>query len=269
MSAPRESWVETVAGLLREGPLRPNQLARRAARLRPFEEASFETVGSVLGPDPRFGLDAEGRWHLVRGLAGARSSLGFLDYAVVDVETSGGAYEDGHRIIELAVVEVREGVATDEFQSLVHPGRRIAPSVARLTGITDAKVADAPRFRDVADEVRRRLRHHVFVAHNARHDWAFVGGQLREALGEVPCVHRLCTEQLSRRLLASQRRHHLDALCRRFGVEVYGRHRALGDARATALILKRLLDEAGRRGVRDLRGLDRFLAGPRGRDPVD
>lgn len=269
MSAPRKSWVETVAGLLREGPLHPDELARRTARLRPFGEESPAPVGSVLGPDPRFHLDAEGRWHLIRGLAGARSSLGFLDYAVVDVETSGGAYGDGHRIIELAIVELREGVVTSEFQSLVNPERRIAPSVTRLTGIDDARVANAPRFEDVAGEVRSRLEHHVFAAHNAGHDWDFVGGQLREALGEAPRVRRLCTEQLSRRLLASQRRHHLDALCRRFGVEVHGRHRALGDARAAALILKCLLDEAERRGIRDLQGLDRLLAGPAGRDPVD
>ena len=269
MGAPRASWVETVARLLRDGPLDPEAIARRTAGHRTPEESSPARIASLLGPDPRFRLDSAGRWRLNRGLAGVRSSLGFLDYAVVDVETTGGPYPAGHRIIELAIVELREGVVRREFQSLVNPGRRIAPSVTRLTGISEARVAAAPRFGDIAREVRKRLHHHVFVAHNADHDWAFVGGELRRALGDAPEVWRLCTEQLSRRLLASQRRHHLDALCGRFGVEVHGRHRALGDARAAAHILKGLLEEAGRRGVRDLGALRRLLARPAGRDPVD
>ena len=267
MSTSRRSWIETVARLLRDGPLDPEAIARRTAELRSFEEESAEVIASLLGPDPRFRLDSEGRWHLNRGLASVRSSLGFLDYAVVDVETTGGAYRAGHRVIELAIVEVREGVVTNEFRSLVNPGRDIAPSVTRLTGISEARVAGAPRFGDIAGEVWRRLDHHVFVAHNADHDWAFVGGELRRTLGAAPEVRKLCTEQLSRRLLASQRRHHLDALCGRFGIEVHGRHRALGDARAAAQVLKRLLEEVGRRGVRDLRALERLLARPAGRDP--
>ena len=269
MSAARDSWVEAIAGLLGDGPLHPNELARRANRLRAFGQESPALIASLLGPDPRFRLDPEGRWQLTPGLAGVRSSLGFLDYAVVDVETTGGAYEEGHRIIELAIVELREGVVTREFQSLVNPERGIGASVTRLTGISATRVAAAPRFRDIAGEIRSRLEHRVFAAHNADHDWAFVGGQLREALGDAPRMQRLCTEQLSRRLLASQRRHHLDALCGRFGIEVHGRHRALGDARAAAGILKHLLQETERKGVRDLRALRELLVGPGGRDPVD
>lgn len=268
MSASRASWIETVAELLGDGPLHADELARGATRTRAFEEESPASIASLLGPDPRFCLDSEGRWALTPGLAGVRSSLGFLDYAVVDVETTGGAYEAGHRIIELAIVELREGVVTREFQSLVNPGRSMAASVTRLTGISGARVARAPRFRDIAGDVRDRLDRHVFVAHNVEHDWAFVGGQLGEALGDAPRLQRLCTEQLSRRLLSSQRRHHLDALCGRFGVEVHGRHRALGDARAAARVLKCLLEEAERRGVRDLWALRAFLARPPGRDPV-
>jgi len=184
MSAARDSWVETIAGLLGDGPLHPTELARWANRLRAFGQESPALIASLLGPDPRFRLDPEGRWQLTPGLAGVRSSLGFLDYAVVDVETTGGAYQDGHRIIELAIVELREGVVTREFQSLINPQRDIAASVTRLTGISATRVAAAPRFRDIAGEIRSRLEHRVFAAHNVDHDWAFVGGQLREAEGD-------------------------------------------------------------------------------------
>ena len=269
MSGARDSWVERIAGLLGDGPLHPNELARQANRLRALGQESPALIASLLGPDPRFRLDPEGRWQLTPGLAGVRSSLGFLDYAVVDVETTGGAYEDGHRIIELAIVELREGVVTREFQSLVNQQRRIGARVTRLPGISTTRVAAAPRFRDIAGEIGSRLEHRVFAAHNADHDWAFVGGQLREALGDAPRVQQVCTEKLSRRLLASQRRHHLDALCGRFGIEVHGRHRALGDARAAAEVLKHLLEATERKGVRDLRALHELLVDPEGRDPVD
>lgn len=260
MGAARKSWIEGVARLLKDAPLHAGELAEVMGGPRGFKEDATALIASLLGPDPRFRLDREGRWRLNPGLATVRSSLGFLDYAVVDVETTGGAYEAGHRIIELAIVELREGVVTREFRSLVNPGRPIKPSVRRLTGISEGKVARAPSFADIAGRVRSRLEHHVFVAHNADHDWTFVAGQLQEALAGVPVVQRICTEQLSRRLLASQRRHHLDALCGRFGVQVHGRHRALGDARAAARILVFLLDEAERRGVRDLQALRMLLA---------
>ena len=122
MSASRESWVETVASLLRDGPLGPEGLARGTPGLQEFGKESPEFIASLLGPDPRFRLDSDGRWHLNRALAGARSSLGFLDYAVVDVETTGGAYEAGHRIIELAIVELREGVVNRELPESGQPG---------------------------------------------------------------------------------------------------------------------------------------------------
>ena len=255
MGASRKSWIDAVATLLKDTPLHAGELAERIGGVDGVEEVSSALIASLLGPDPRFLLDREGRWQLNPGLATVSSSLGFLDYAVVDVETTGGAYEAGHRIIELAIVELREGVVTREFRSLVNPERSIKPSVRRLTGISEAKVAMAPRFADIAGEVCSRLERHVFAAHNADHDWAFVAGQLREALGAAPRVQRICTEQLSRRLLASQRRHHLDALCGRFGIQVHGRHRALGDARAAARILVFLLEEAERRGARDLQAL--------------
>ena len=260
MGTSRESWTQAAARLLKQAPLPSAELAERLTELHGFGGDAPALVTSLLGPDPRFRLDSHGRWHLDEALAAVSSSLGFLDYAVVDVETTGGAYEAGHRIIELAIVELREGVFRREYRSLVNPERGITPSVTQLTGITDAMVAGAPRFADIAGEVRSRLEHHVFVAHNVDHDWAFVAGQLQDARAEPPHTERICTEQLSRRLLASQRRHHLDALCGRFGIQVHGRHRALGDARAAARILVCLLQEAERRGIRDLQGLRKLLA---------
>lgn len=71
-------------------------------------------------------------------------------YAVVDVETTGGTPARGHRITEVAVVEIRDGFISEDFQTLVNPGRSIPSRIAELTGITDDMVAGAPFFEDVA-----------------------------------------------------------------------------------------------------------------------
>ncbi|MCH8962504.1 MAG: 3'-5' exonuclease [Bacteroidetes bacterium] len=97
------------------------------------------------------------------------------------------------------------------------------------------------------------------MAHNARFDWGWVSRQLAEAIGEVPDVERLCTVQMARRLIPRLRHRNLDAVTRHFGIDVADRHRAHGDALATARVLIRLLDEASRQGLSDLHALRSFL----------
>ena len=190
--------------------------------------------------------------------------LSRLCYAVVDVETTGGSYEAGHRITEVAVVEVRRGAVTDSFHTLVHPGRPVWSTAERLTGITDAMLAAAPAFDEVAEDVFRRLAGRVFVAHNAGFDWGWVRAQLRDALGDVPEVKRLCTVSLARRLASELRYRNLGSLADHFDIPIDQRHRAHGDALATARILLRLLDRAESLGIGDLHSLKRYR--PRRRD---
>jgi DNA polymerase-3 subunit epsilon len=164
-------------------------------------------------------------------------------------------------VTEVAVVEIRDGTISDDFHTLVNPGRRIPRRIAALTGITDAMVAEAPFFEDVAEELFQRLDGRVFVAHNVSFDWRFVSAQLGDALGQVPGGPRLCTVQLARRLAPELPRRNLDAVASHFGIPIHERHRALGDALATARILLRLLDEAGARGASDLHSLRELLTG--------
>lgn len=120
-------------------------------------------------------------------------------------------------------------------------------------------VSSAPYFDHIASDVLERLQDRVFVAHNARFDWGFVSQQLAEAIGEVPRVERLCTVGMARRILPRLRRRNLDALARHFDIGITARHRAHGDALATARVLLRLLDEAGNLGLTDLESLKAFL----------
>lgn len=258
--APRSpSLVRTAFERLSDGPLHTLELARDVLGLRGNPGAVSAAVFQLLGADTRFRVDGEGVWSLDPSAAALGASLADLSFAVVDVETTGGPFDRGHRITELAIVEVQGGRIVDEYRTLVNPGRRIPPTVSALTGITDAMVAEAPYFDHVAEEVLRRLEGRVFVAHNVAFDWHFVSAQLLDALGQEPDVPRLCTVRMVRRLVPAVRRRNLDVVARYFGVEIQGRHRAYGDALATARVLLRLLDEVGGRGIHDLDGLQRLL----------
>jgi DNA polymerase III subunit epsilon len=147
--------------------------------------------------------------------------------AFVDIETNGGvATIDG--ITEVGIVEVDED-GVREWSHLVRPEGRIPEFIERLTGISNAMVADAPTFAELAEEIYDRLDGRLFIAHNARFDYGF----LRNAFERVGMPLRpavLCTVKLSRALYPEHKRHGLDSLIERHGLQVADRHRALGDA---------------------------------------
>jgi DNA polymerase-3 subunit epsilon len=198
--------------------------------------------------------------------AGATADrLATLSYAVVDVETTGGSPWSGHRVTEIAAVVVRDGRVAHAFETLVNPERSIPPYVVRLTHITPAMVRDKPTFRDLCPRIVDVLGGHVFVAHNAAFDWGFVCAELGRAGWSLPVGRRLCTVRLARRLLPHLRRRSLDHVAHHYGVAVTDRHRAMGDAMATAHCFLRLLDDAGRRGLDTWSDVDRLLRARRRR----
>ncbi len=249
--------VQRVAARLQDGPAHTLALAREVMGLAGHPGAASAAVFSLLGQDPRFVVDAGGTWRLHEGSPGA--ALRDLSYAVVDVETTGGGPHRGHRITEIAVVHVDGGEVSDEYATLINPGRTIPPVVRSITGISPGMVEGAPYFEHVADRVAELLEGRVFVAHNARFDRGFVRAELIEARGEAPSFESLCTVRMARGLLPRLRRRNLDALASHYGIPIHGRHRAGGDAMATARILIRLLDEAALQGVHDLEALRRVL----------
>jgi len=263
------SLVQRAADELKAAPLPAGELARRVMGLSGPEDATAMTLQALLGPDPRFRVSADGIWSLETAFLRVGPSLGILDYAVVDVETTGGDPATGDRIIEVAVIEIRDGMISREYRSLVNPRRRIPPRIIELTGITDAAVAEAPPFDEVADEVAARLGGRVFVAQNASFDRKFLAAQMEESIGAIPPAEVLCTVRMARRLVPELRKRNLDALSRHFGIQIHGRHRAYGDALATARIFLRLMDEASTRGIRDLHQLVTYLGGDLGSDRSD
>src|SRR5258706_7777962 len=97
-----------------------------------------------------------------------------LDRALIFLDLEGtGATAHSDRIPEIGVVEVDNGRHIGEWSSLVNPERPIPPLIESLTGITDAMVAKAPTFADLAEDLYQRLAGKTLVAHNAPFEYRF------------------------------------------------------------------------------------------------
>jgi DNA polymerase-3 subunit epsilon len=205
---------------------------------------------ALVGADPRVAQTPEGRWTLVGSANDAASpNLDACRFAVVDVETTGTSARAGGRIVELAVVALDGNEPRVAFHSLVNPGVPLPLFITRLTGISDAAVRAAPRFEEIADAVLASLAGTVFVAHSVRFDWGFVAAELERTRGLLLQGPRICTVRLARRLLPPLDRRNLDSVAQFLGIPIEGRHRATGDAVATARILGRMLGIARERGA--------------------
>jgi DNA polymerase-3 subunit epsilon len=217
---------------------------------------------ALLAADPRFSRTTDGRWTLVPSVA-ASPALDNCRFAVVDVETTGTRARRGDRVIEVAVVGSPRGAAPGSadpqllFHTLVNPGVPIPAFVATLTGITESAVRQAPPFDAVVDGLLDALRGAVFVAHNARFDWAFLSAEVERARGLVLQGPRVCTMRLARRLLPELPRRNLDTVTRHFGITIAGRHRAVGDAVAAARVLAKLVGMARDLGAVTLADLEK------------
>ncbi len=159
-----------------------------------------------------------------------------IPFAIIDTETT-GMTATADRVTEIAILTVVNGKVVDEWATLINPECAIPVEIQWLTGINPDMVRDAPKFREVAAEVHRRLNKHVFVAHNARFDYGFIKNEFRR-VGMAFTAEVLCTVRLSRRLYPDERSHSLDALRDRYLLNYADRHRALGDARAVQQFLE-------------------------------
>lgn len=255
-AVPAGTLVDRALELLRRGPLDADRLAVEVLGLPNAPRAVADRLAAaLLGADPRVRQQPDGRWALVAAAQGS-PLLEECAFAVVDVETTGMQPAGDDRITEIAVVVVHGNRREVVFDSLVNPGRPIPQRICELTGITDAMVATAPPFGEVAEQVVAALAGRVFVAHNARFDWGFVGAEVRRARDLILDGPKLCTVRLARRLIRNEPSYSLGSLANRYGLEFPARHRAAGDAIVTGMLLERLLTAARDRGARTLSDLE-------------
>lgn len=177
-------------------------------------------------------------------------------FTIVDLETTGLSAKSS-RITEVACVVVRSGAIIAENATLVNPGQFIPQAIQQMTGITNAMVAVAPKEDEIFPIVREWIDpHSIFTAHNAHFDHSF----LQESFGRhaIPLLadKTLCTVRLARRLMPYHKGFSLAKVTASLGIRIKDRHRALGDARATAQLLLHLLavarDECGIESIDEL-----------------
>lgn len=163
-----------------------------------------------------------------------------MEYAVVDIETTGGAAVNSG-ITEIAILIYNGREVTERFESLVDPEHAIPKAIEALTGINEDMVAHCPTFSELAPKVYQMLQNRVFVAHNVNFDYSFIKHHLQKA-GLEWSAPKLCTVRMSRKLRPGLRSYSLARLCDALDIPMQGHHRAGVDATATAVLLGRLLE---------------------------
>lgn len=258
---PTTTLLERALDLLAGSPRSAEELARSVLGLSGAPPVVAERLSSaLLGGDPRVQRLPDGSWALVAAGRVGPPPLEECAFAVVDVETTGTRTSGSDRVIEVAVVVVHGSRRELVYERLVNPGRPLPRVVTALTRIGDGDLAGAPRFEEIADELLGVLAGRIFVAHNVRFDWGFLDAELRRARGLSLQGPRLCTARLARRLVKGAESCGLDWLGQYFDLDNPARHRAGGDAWATAQLLERLVLLARGDGARTLDDLERLQA---------
>jgi DNA polymerase-3 subunit epsilon len=154
-----------------------------------------------------------------------------------DTETTGLDPLTGDRVIEIAALELIRDLPTGVvFHRLVDPERDIDPDATRVHGLTRADLRGKPRFAEIVDELLEFIGGDPLVAHNAMFDFGFLNAELARVGHPSICLTRkVDTLELARTRFPGLP-NSLDALCRRFGIDLSERtsHNALLDCRLLA-----------------------------------
>jgi DNA polymerase-3 subunit epsilon len=160
---------------------------------------------------------------------------------ILDTETTGLDPNQGHRVIELAAVEmVNRRLTGNHLHRYVNPDRDIDAGAMQVHGITPEFLQDKPRFADIAREFVDFIQGAELIIHNAPFDVGFLNMELR--LLEMPLLNTWCDGVIDTLAMAKAlhpgQRNNLDALCKRYGVDNAARtlHGALLDCELLAAV---------------------------------
>lgn len=158
---------------------------------------------------------------------------------VLDTETTGLDPNDGHRIVEIGCVELLNHVPTGEtFQRYLDPERGMPSEAFAVHGLSAAFLSDKPKFADIVDDLLAFLDAAPLVIHNAAFDLGFLNAELRRVgRSVIPGERAIDTVALARRKFPGAPAN-LDALCRRYQIDLADRsiHGALKDAKLLARV---------------------------------
>lgn len=161
---------------------------------------------------------------------------------VLDTETTGLEPKDGHRIVEIACVELIDKKPTgNNYQIYLNPDRESDPKALEVHGLTTEFLKDKPRFAEKADEFLEFIAGAELIIHNAKFDIKMLNAELdRINKGSIwnHISNLIDTLDLDKRLFPDERKHSLDAICERFNISLEGRelHGALIDCTLLAKV---------------------------------
>ena len=160
-------------------------------------------------------------------------------FCIVDIETNGSKPSE-HQIIEIGAVMLEGGKEIAQFSSLVKADV-LPESIEQLTGIRLEELSHAPSLTSVLESFRLFLQDAIFVAHNVNFDYYFISDSLQKA-GFGPLLNRrLDTIDLAKKCIQSPK-YGLSALMEHLGIVFENHHRALFDAKATAIVFNKALE---------------------------
>jgi CBS domain-containing protein len=176
-----------------------------------------------------------------------------LEGIVLDTETTGLDARTA-RIVQIAAISLAQGSlrAEERFESLVNPGVPIPKAAAAIHGISDEMVATAPPFGDVAPALEAFAGRAVVIGHTIQYDLAVLEREYALAGRRWPGFRALDVVMLARLAAPSLADYSLERLCEWLGVEIRGRHTALGDAEAAANVFVALVPLLRARNIRTL-----------------
>lgn len=156
---------------------------------------------------------------------------------VLDTETTGFKPEEGHRLVEIGCLELINHLPTgNTFHKYLNPEREVPADATRVHGLTNAFLADKPKFDEVADAFLEFIGDAPLVIHNATFDMSFINAELfQSGRKPLPKDRAIDTLTMARRMFPGSPAS-LDALCKRFNVDNSGRkfHGALLDSELLA-----------------------------------
>jgi DNA polymerase-3 subunit epsilon len=156
-----------------------------------------------------------------------------------DTETTGLSHKGGDRIIEAAALELINDIPTGEvFHVMINPERAIPSDATRIHGITDSDVSGKPLFAEVSAGLLAFFRDSKLIAHNAAFDFGFIDAELgRLGIQPLSRARMIDTVALAKAKFPGMPAS-LDALCRRFKIDLAARdkHGALIDCHLLAKV---------------------------------
>ncbi len=163
---------------------------------------------------------------------------------VLDTETTGLDPEAGHRVVEIGAIELSNHIPTGRsYHQYINPDRAVPKEAYQVHGLDEAFLADKPRFADVVDDFIEFLGDGNLVIHNAAFDMKFINSELRwMERAQLSNGRVIDTIPIARKKFPGSPLS-LDALCRRFGIDISARvqHSALLDCELLAAVYLELV----------------------------